>query len=295
MTDTYSGGAGGVGGGVLHVVATPIGNLDDMSMRAIQVLSAADIIAAEDTRHSSRLLEHLGIDVRKCTSMHEHNESARIDMLLTALQDGKQIALISDAGTPLISDPGFRLVAAAHAAGIRVSPVPGVCAAVAALSAAGLPCDRFFFEGFLPATAAARRTRLEALGTQRGTLIFYEAPHRIAETLGALVEVLGASRMAALARELTKLHETVRRGTLAELHAFVDQDPNQQRGEIVLLVAGATDTAAGGLDEVTLLRALALELPATRAARVAAQLLGKPRRELYRQLLELGAAADGAE
>ncbi len=292
MTDTCS----GVAGGVLHVVATPIGNLDDISIRATQVLSAADIIAAEDTRHSARLLEHLGIDMRKCVSLHEHNETARIDMLLTALQDGKQIALISDAGTPLISDPGFRLVAAAHAAGIRVSPIPGVCAAVAALSAAGLPCDRFFFEGFLPATAAARRARLEALSTQRGTLIFYEAPHRIVETLGAMGEVLGVTRMAALARELTKLHETVRRGTLAELSVFVDQDHNQQRGEIVLLVAGATDTdTTVDVDEAALLRALALELPATRAARVAAQLLGKPRRELYRQLLELGASAEGAE
>ena len=281
-------------GGVLHVVATPIGNLDDISVRAVSTLRAADIIAAEDTRHSSRLLAHLGIDSAKLVSLHDHNETERVPSLLSALAGGRSVALVSDAGTPLVSDPGFRLVRAAHEAGIRVSPVPGACAAIAALSAAGLPCDRFFFEGFLPATNVARRARLDVLGSQRGTLIFYEAPHRVLDTLTSLVEVFGGQRAGALARELTKTFETVRRGSLAQLLAFVAADPDQQRGEIVLLVEGVQEGArcVSALDEQALLRALAAELPATRAAKVAAQLLGRSRRALYQQLLELG-AADG--
>lgn len=284
-----------LGQGVLHVVATPIGNLDDISARAIAVLRAADIIAAEDTRHSSRLLAHLGIDTGRLQSLHDHNEAGRVPALLAALAEGRQLALISDAGTPLISDPGFRLVAAAHAAGIRVSPVPGACAAVAALSAAGLPSDRFLFEGFLPATTAARQARLAALASASATLIFYEAPHRLRETLADLVTVLGGDRRAALARELTKTFETVRQLSLQELLAFVDADSNQERGEIVLLVAGAPATAASALDESALLRALAGELSATRAAKVAAKLLGRPRRELYQRLLDLGASDDSQD
>ncbi|MFZ5757832.1 MAG: 16S rRNA (cytidine(1402)-2'-O)-methyltransferase [Pseudomonadota bacterium] len=280
-----------LGAGVLHVVATPIGNLDDISARATAVLRAADIIAAEDTRHSSRLLAHLGIDAGRLQSLHDHNEAGRVAGLLAALQAGQSVALVSDAGTPLISDPGFRLVAAAHAAGIRVSPVPGACAAIAALSAAGLPSDRFLFEGFLPAAASARRSRLAALAAQQATLVFYEAPHRLRETLDDLVQELGGERPAALARELTKTYETVRQSTLAGLAGFVAADSHQERGEIVLLVAGVKEAVpVASLDEVALLRALAGELSATRAAKVAAKLLGRPRRELYQRLLDLGAA-----
>ncbi len=287
----------GANGGVLFVVATPIGNLDDISARAAATLRAADIIAAEDTRHSSALCGRLGIATTKLVSLHDHNEEARVPALVAAMREGRRVALVSDAGTPLVSDPGFRLVLAAHESGIRVSPVPGACAAIAALSAAGLPSDRFFFEGFLPATAAARRTRLDALAGQRGTLVFYEAPHRIAETLAACVEALGGMRMAVLARELTKTFETVRRDSLAGLCAFVDADSNQQRGEIVLLVEGASenggnDAGPARIDEDVLLRALLSELPATRAAKVAAKLLGRPKRDLYQRFLDMGADPD---
>lgn len=276
---------------MLHVVATPIGHLDDIGVRAIAILRAADIIAAEDTRHSSRLLAHIGVDPGRLLSLHEHNEAERTESLLRAVQDGRRVALISDAGTPLVSDPGYRLVAAAHAAGVRVSPVPGACAAIAALSVAGLPSDRFFFEGFLPATAAARRARLAALQSSTSTLVFYEAPHRVLATLADLRDVLGATRPSTLARELTKTWETIRRATLAELHDFVAADSDQQRGEIVLLVQGApADETLAALDETALLKALAGELSATRAAKVAAKLLGRPRRALYQRLLELGAA-----
>lgn len=281
------------GGGVLYVVATPIGNLDDISARAVATLRASAIIAAEDTRHSARLLAHLGIDSNRLLSLHDHNEVSRIPRLLDALRNGRSVSLVSDAGTPLVSDPGYRLVAAAHDAGLRVSPVPGACAAIAALSAAGLPSDRFFFEGFLPATEAARQARLAGLRTQRGTLVFYEAPHRVVATLASLAEVLGGERQAALGRELTKTFETVRRDTLAGLAAWVAGDGDQQRGEIVLLVEGASTAAtAAAVDADTLLQALLAELPATRAAKVAAALLGLPRRDLYQRLLELGASGE---
>lgn len=277
--------------GVLYVVATPIGNPEDISARAVMVLRAADIIAAEDTRHSSRLLSMLGVAGERLVSLHDHNESARVPQLIASMREGATVALVSDAGTPLVSDPGYRLVAAAHDAGIRVSPVPGASAVIAALSSAGLPSDRFFFEGFLPATETARRGRLAALRGQRGTLVLYEAPHRVLATLDALVEVFGPLRQAAIARELTKTYETIRRGALAQLREFVAADDNQQRGEIVLLVEGAAGEDAGGaVDEEILLRALAAELPATRAAKVAAALCGRPRRELYQRLLDMGAA-----
>lgn len=289
MTDRENAGAG-----TLFVVATPIGNRDDLSARALATLRAAGIIAAEDTRHSANFLATCGVAPARLVSLHEHNERARVDELVAELRRGMDVALISDAGTPLVSDPGYRLVAAAHAAGVRVSPVPGACAAIAALSVAGLPSDRFCFEGFLPSTAAARRARLAELRAQRGTLVFYEAPHRILETLQDAATVLGGARPATLARELTKTFETVRRASLAELAAWVDEDTNQQRGELVLLVQGAADTApSGGIDEDALLAALAAEVPATVAARVAARLTGRPRRELYRRLL--GAAGDAGD
>ncbi len=215
--------------GTLFVVATPIGNLGDLTVRARETLAGADLIAAEDTRHTGQLLAQLGIRT-PLLALHEHNEGARAGELVGRLRDGARIALVSDAGTPLISDPGYRLVAAAAEAGIAVVPVPGACAAVAALSVAGLATDRFVFEGFLPARAAARRARLAALAAETRTLVFYEAPHRVGETLADLAAAFGASRRAVLGRELTKLHESVYRGAVGDLATRADGDPNMARG-----------------------------------------------------------------
>jgi 16S rRNA (cytidine1402-2'-O)-methyltransferase len=268
--------------GKLWVVATPIGNLDDLSPRARATLAGADLIAAEDTRHSAALLQHAGVATR-CIALHEHNEREISGDLVERLRTGAQIALICDAGTPLISDPGFRLVRAAREAGITVSPVPGACAAIAALSAAGLPSDRFVFEGFLPVKAAARRAHLQSLRTEARTLIFYESSHRIVEMLEDLVAVIGGQRRAVLARELTKLFETVLDGTLAELAQRIATDADQQRGEIVLLVAGAAaDADAARLVEGRrVFEVLRKELPPSRAAKVASELTGAPRKSLY--------------
>jgi 16S rRNA (cytidine1402-2'-O)-methyltransferase len=268
--------------GRLWVVATPIGNLDDLSPRARATLAEADLIAAEDTRHSAALLQHAGIATR-CVALHEHNEREISADLVERLRAGASVALISDAGTPLISDPGFRLVRAAREAGIAVSPIPGSCAAIAALSVAGLPSDRFVFEGFLPPRSAARRAQLQALRVETRTLIFYESSHRIVETLDDLVLVFGGGRRAVVARELTKLFETVLDGTLADLAARVVADPNQQRGEFVVLVAGASEDAAAarlaeGRRVFDLLRE---ELPPGRAAKLAAAISGAPRKQLY--------------
>lgn len=268
--------------GKLWVVATPIGNRDDLSPRAQTVLREVDLIAAEDTRHSAGLLQHYGIGTRR-VSLHEHNEREQSAELVQRLRDGAQIALISDAGTPLVSDPGFRLVRAARAAGVAVSPVPGACAAIAALSVAGLPSDRFVFEGFLPAKSAARRAHLQTLLAETRTLIFYEASHRIVEALEDCAAVLGSERRGVVARELTKLFETVLDGSLGDLAALVAADPNQQRGEFVLLVAGAGDAAdasrlAEGRRVFDLLRK---ELPPGRAAKLASEISGAPRRQLY--------------
>jgi 16S rRNA (cytidine1402-2'-O)-methyltransferase len=268
--------------GRLWVVATPIGNREDLSPRAQAVLRMCDLIAAEDTRHSMALLMHYGIAAR-VIALHEHNERAVGDELVRRLREGATIALISDAGTPLISDPGFRLVRAARAAGIAVSPVPGPCAAIAALSVAGLPSDRFVFEGFLPARAAARRARLQALRGESRTLILYEASHRIAETLEDCRAVLGDERRAVLARELTKLYETVLDGTLAELAARLAADADQRRGEFVLLIAGIEeDDAAARLAEGRrVFELLRRELPPGRAAKLASEISGAPRKALY--------------
>jgi len=268
--------------GMLHVVATPIGNLADMSPRARDTLAAVDLIAAEDTRHSAALLRHCGIATR-CVALHEHNEREASAELVRQMQAGKSIALISDAGTPLVSDPGFRLVRAAREAGIKVSPVPGACAAIAALSAAGLPSDRFVFEGFLPPKPAARRAQLQTLLAETRTLIFYESSHRIVEALEDCVAVFGTERRAVVARELTKLFETVLDGSLAELHARIARDSEQQRGEFVLLIAGAAEDAdvarlAEGRRIFELLRA---ELPPGRAAKLASEISGAPRNALY--------------
>ncbi len=280
--------------GVLYVVATPIGNLDDMSVRAVNILQQAALIAAEDTRHSARLLQHFFIKT-PCTALHDHNEQSQIEGLMARLMAGESIALISDAGTPLISDPGYRLVAAAQEAGIRVSPIPGACAAIAALSAAGLPSDRFVFEGFLPAKSGARRTRLEVLSNESRTLIFYEAPHRIVECLHDLCELMGPGRRIALGRELTKTFETMRRMPAAELRDWVSTDLHQQKGEIVLVVEGAPDSAGtpGDAETDALLTKLLRYLPVKQAAQLAAELTGGRKNALYDRALVLHAAKGG--
>lgn len=267
--------------GTLWVVATPIGNLDDLSARARAVLGGVAAIAAEDTRHTRHLLRHLGLTT-PLLALHEHNEAGIIEALLARLVGGEDLALVSDAGTPLISDPGFRLVRAARAAGLRVAPVPGPAALIAALSVAGLPCERFVFEGFLPAKAGARRQRLAELAGEARTLVFYEAPHRLEATLADLAATFGAERPVALARELTKLHETVISTTLGQLIARVAADADQRRGEIVLIVGGNDVQAAQALAEGRRLYALLRnELAPARAARIAAEFTGAPRRALY--------------
>ncbi|MFN3703220.1 16S rRNA (cytidine(1402)-2'-O)-methyltransferase [Thermomonas sp.] len=267
--------------GTLFVVATPIGNLGDLSPRAQQTLREVAAICAEDTRRSGQLLAHFGI-ATPLVALHEHNEDAIAQRVVARLQGGESLALVSDAGTPLVSDPGFRLVRAARAAGVKVSPVPGPSALVAALSVAGLPSDRFAFEGFLPAKASARRERLQALVAEPRTLIFYEASHRIAETLADMVAAFGGDRPAVLARELTKLFETVLDGTLAELLAKVETDADQRKGEFVLLVQGAGEDADAKVAEGRRLYAtLKQHLPPSTAAKLAAELSGAPRKALY--------------
>lgn len=274
--------------GRLYVVATPIGNLGDISARAREVLARVDLVAAEDTRHSGRLLRHLGLE-RPLLALHEHNERERMQAVLDRLRAGQEVALVSDAGTPLISDPGFPLVRACHAEGIPVSPVPGPSALIAALSVSGLATDRFVFHGFLPRRAAARRELLAGLAGETATLVFYESSHRIADSLEDLCQTLGAGREAALCRELTKLHETVRSAPLGELLAWVGSDPDQRRGEFVLVVAGAPQ--AEGEDGAELDRVLAALLEAgvslRQAAAAAARLAGVKRNQAYRRALEL--------
>jgi 16S rRNA (cytidine1402-2'-O)-methyltransferase len=267
--------------GTLHVVATPIGNLADLSPRALDTLRTVSAVCAEDTRHTRQLLAHYGVE-RPLIALHEHNEADVADKLVARMQAGESLALVSDAGTPLVSDPGFRLVRAARAAGLKVSPVPGASALIAALSVAGLPSDRFVFEGFLPAKAGARRQRLAVLAGETRTLLFYESAHRIADTLADCVDAFGAQRPAVLARELTKLFETVLDGTLAQLHARVEADPDQRRGEFVLLVHGAGDDADARIAEGRRVYALLGEhLPPSTAAKLAAELTGAPRKALY--------------
>ncbi len=278
--------------GVLYVVATPIGNMGDISARAREILAAVSVVAAEDTRHSSLLLRGLGLE-RPLLSLHEHNERARAAELVERLRGGESVALISDAGTPLVSDPGYQLLRAALAAGIVVSPVPGPCAAIAALSAAGLPSERFCFEGFLPARAAARRRRLAELAAEPRTLVIYEAPHRIAASLADLAAACGGTRRACIARELTKRFESFYRGSLAELVARAQSDEDLRRGESVIIVEGAQakPLSAGRLDEtlVVLLRFL----PPSAAAEAAAELTGVRKNDAYARALELSGAKRG--
>ena len=267
--------------GTLYVVATPIGNLDDLTPRARDTLSRVDLIAAEDTRHTATLLRHFGIDT-PCLSLHDHNEAARAEQLVARLRAGNDVALVSDAGTPLVSDPGFRLVRAVREAGIRVSPLPGACAAIAALSAAGLPSDRFVFEGFLPSKPAARRARLKALATESRTLMFYESSHRIIEMLADAADAFGDHRSAVLAREITKRFETLLDGSLSALHERVVAERDQQRGEFVVLVEGATvDADSALLEGRRLYELLSHELPPAKAAKLAAEFSGAPRKALY--------------
>ncbi|KAA8918257.1 16S rRNA (cytidine(1402)-2'-O)-methyltransferase [Xanthomonas protegens] len=267
--------------GTLHVVATPIGNLADLTPRAQETLRSVAAICAEDTRRSGQLLAHFGIE-RPLLALHEHNEEALSQRIVARLLEGQSLALVSDAGTPLVSDPGYRLVRAARAAGVRVSPVPGACAAIAALSVAGLPSDRFAFEGFLPAKASARRERLARLAGEPRTLVFYEASHRIAESLADCRAAFGDARPAVMARELTKLFETVLDGTLADLHARVEADDNQRKGEFVLMVQGAGDDADAQLAEGRRVYAkLSEHLPPSTAAKLAAELTGASRKALY--------------
>jgi len=267
--------------GCLWVVATPIGHRDDFSARAIATLREVAVIAAEDTRHSRPLLLHHNI-ATPLLALHEHNEREVVEAVVRRLQGGESVALISDAGTPLISDPGFRLVRAARAAGIRCAPVPGACAAIAALSVAGLPSDRFVFEGFLPPKSAARRARLQELAGEPRTLIFYESSHRVAESLADMRAVFGDGREAVLARELTKLFETVLDEPLAQLAERVANDPDQQRGECVILVAGRGEEADTKLAEGRRIFAiLREELPPAKAAKLAAAISGAPRKLLY--------------
>ncbi|MBP3973985.1 16S rRNA (cytidine(1402)-2'-O)-methyltransferase [Pseudoxanthomonas spadix] len=265
----------------LHVVATPIGNLSDLTPRALETLRTVDAICAEDTRRTGQLLSHFGLST-PLLALHEHNEEAIAARIVARLQQGQSLALVCDAGTPLVSDPGYRLVRAARAAGIRVSPVPGACAAIAALSVAGLPSDRFVFEGFLPARPSARREHLRTLVSEPRTLVFYESSHRIAESLADLVAVFGAQRPAAIARELTKLFETVLDGELAALLAQVEADENQRKGEFVVMVQGAAADADARLAEGRRVHALLKDhLPPSTAARLAAEITGAPRKALY--------------
>lgn len=268
----------------LHVVATPIGNLDDISLRALEVLRTAEVVAAEDTRHSRQLLARHGIE-RSLVALHEHNEDAQAPRLIERLLNGESVALISDAGTPLVSDPGFRLVRLAVENGIEVVAVPGASAVTAALSVSGLATDRFAFEGFLPAKGSARLNRLESLGREPRTLVFFESSHRIRDCLADMGRAFGGTRRGALCRELTKRFETVLRGTLREIQETVESDPDQRKGEFVLVIEGCTDTGSEDLARAaTLAGMLKAHVGASQAARIASQVHGVSRRDVYSEL-----------
>lgn len=271
---------------VLYVVATPIGNLTDMSERALNVLRDVDLIAAEDTRHSGILMRHFAIDT-PCIAYHEHSGEAVEQRIVKCWESGGRVALVSDAGTPLISDPGYRLVRQAQVLGVDVSPVPGACAAIAALSVSGLPTDRFSFEGFLPAKTQAREQRLGELVDSTATMVFYEAPHRVEECLNSMMQVFGGQREAVLAREISKAFETIRRAPLEELLSFVAGDSNQRRGEIVLVVAGAEKGELTIERELAgLMLSLAKEMPPRKAAQLLADYSGVRKKLLYQLYLD---------
>ncbi|MCP5160943.1 MAG: 16S rRNA (cytidine(1402)-2'-O)-methyltransferase [Hahellaceae bacterium] len=275
----------------LYVVATPIGNMKDMTTRAVETLASVDCIAAEDTRHTRRLLQHFGIS-KPLVSLHDHNEREKSAMLVNRISEGQSIALVSDAGTPLISDPGYFLVKSLRESGCLVSPIPGPCALIAALSASGLPNDRFAFEGFLPAKSVGRKAVLMQLLNEARTLIFYESPHRILDTLNDFYQVFGGDRTMVIGRELTKTFETVLTGSIEFVLQCVAEDANQQKGEFVILVQGAEAKSQEGGEEVglnkdVLLRALLKEVPVKTASRIAAEVTGLSKNELYERALIL--------
>jgi len=275
--------------GILYIVATPIGNLQDISFRAIDILAEVDEIAVEDTRHSKKLLRHFNINT-KCISLHEHNERQITLDLLKKLKNGSSIALISDAGTPLMSDPGYFLVKTANNEGVDVRTIPGPCALIAALSVSGLSTDRFCFEGFLPAKSSARMRRLEGLVEEARTLVFYESPHRIMAMLEDFQKIFGLNRNIILAKELTKIHEVVKSGKIVPLLEWLREDPARQKGEMVVLVEGAEpDHLAGNDDAKRLLTILLKELPLKQAVKLAAQFLDTNKNELYTMALTIKA------
>jgi 16S rRNA (cytidine1402-2'-O)-methyltransferase len=273
--------------GTLFIVATPIGNLEDITLRALTVLRSVDRIAAEDTRHSQKLLANFQIK-KPLIALHDYNETDRSNSLLKYLNAGEDLALISDAGTPLISDPGYHLVKLVRAAGIKVIPIPGACAVIAALSASGLPTDRFNFEGFLPAKTSARQSRLEQLKGVTATLVFYEAPHRLSATIDDLIKSFGGDRQAVIAKELTKQFETIYAETLAAIKIWLEVDLNHQKGEFVILVHGATTKAQQKLSAETLrvFAVLKKELPLKQAAKLTAEITGSSKNLIYKTALD---------
>ena len=272
--------------GILYVVATPIGNLEDLTPRARQALASVDLVAAEDTRHTGRLLSSIGAKPA-LLALHDHNEEQACEGIVNRLQSGKDVALVSDAGTPLISDPGYRLVRAAHEHDIRVVPIPGPSAITAALSAAGLPTDRFCFEGFPPAKKVARKKWLTALEKEERTIVFYESVHRVADSLGDMVEVFGEEREAFMGRELTKMHEQCTQATLGELLRRVGSGEIPQKGEFVLVIAGVNVSEGPAVDVDRMLTLLGESLSAKEASRIAAELTGQKKNALYDRIIEL--------
>lgn len=277
--------------GTLFVVATPIGNLEDLSPRARQTLADVDLIAAEDTRHTGRLLSHFGVETR-LLALHDHNEADQAERVVRELVAGRSVALVSDAGTPLISDPGYRLVRAAHAAGINVSPIPGPSAMIAALSVAGLATDRFCFEGFLPAKKKGRRDALAELAHETRTMVFYESVHRMEGSVADMVDVFGGTRSVFLGREISKMHEQCISTTLGELSRQVMDNEITQKGELVIVVAGGDDATSSSIDSDKLLNELAALLPKKEAARIVASATGEKRNALYQRLLDMTSSAD---
>ncbi len=271
----------------LYVVATPIGNLRDITLRALEVLAAADVVAAEDTRNSAHLLTHHGITAKKLIAVHQHNERGAAEKIIALLHAGQSVAFVSDAGTPAVSDPGALLVQAVREAGLRVIPIPGASAAMAALSAAGLNEPHFLFYGFLPNKSAARRTALQSLTSHPYTLVFYEAPHRIVECVADLCAVLGGERQIVLAREITKLFETIHACSLSDAEAWLQSDSNNQRGEFVVMVSGAVPQPGLSAETLATLSKLLDELPLKQAVQLAAKITGANRNELYQRALQI--------
>lgn len=267
--------------GTLYIVATPIGHLGDMVPRAVETLQSVSVIACEDTRHSKKLLNHFSID-KPCIAYHDHTDKKSSYSILKRLRDGEDVALISDAGTPLISDPGYRLVSEARQQGYSVIPIPGASAVIAALSVSGLPTDKFKFMGFLPAKSTQRKTSLSAVKGNTETMVYYEAPHRITDTIADMLDIFGADRPAFMAREISKTFETYLQGSLAELLDLVRADSNQQRGEMVLVIGGAaTETETVSVDAEKILGLLLKELPLTKAASLTAKITGGDKKQLY--------------